>query len=122
MATKTPRILTLAWLLLLFACINQGYDPWSTMSVYCRRLNYNVRVQRQGCTTERFPVNACLGLCKSYVKLEMVIPHFNNQCMCCKSTGIERKTFQFAQCNQGVDKNVQIDSATGCACQHVPCS
>ena len=108
-------------LLLLRKEFVAGVSPWDGMKIYCKAENYRITLQRPGCDPEKVQVSACLGLCASYVQLTGTYPYMINHCKCCKATQTAKKTFTFSRCNQGVDKSIQVDSATECTCQSTSC-
>ena len=97
-------------------------SPWDGMSIYCNVEKYRFTAQRPGCHSEVFHTSACLGLCKSFVHLTGVYPGTTNMCMCCKAKTTIKRDFTFSRCDPGIDRRIQIESATECACQKINCS
>lgn len=117
----SSNIQMLSIALLLIICVQVTFSQWEGMSIYCNKEGYKVTVQRNGCVTEKFTVDACLGLCRSYVKLISDHPYMINLCQCCKATRSIKKRFYLNQCDPGIDRAVDIDSAEECACHTQTC-
>ena len=115
------QILSIALLLIICSQVTFSQNPWEGMSVYCNKEGYKVTVQRNGCVTEKFTVDACLGLCRSYVRLISNHPYMVNLCQCCKATRSLKKRFYLSQCDPGIDRAVDIESAEECACHSQTC-
>ena len=96
-------------------------NPWDGMAVYCNRESYKVKVSKPGCAQESVQTEACLGVCRSYVKLISHHPYVQNLCQCCKATRTVKKQFSLSSCDQGVDPTIFVDSAEECACHTISC-
>ena len=117
------KLSSLCAVMLVLVGVVVAQDPWAStgMKVYCNKEVYMRSASKPGCVTEKFKIHACLGLCKSYVVLSDSHPFFSNRCQCCKSSQTSVQTFQFSQCDSGVDRSVTMESAAICACQNSAC-
>ena len=120
MAVKPWILFTLLALLFGIEFVMSG-NPWEGMKIYCKVEQYNLLAEKPGCTPQRFRVAACLGLCTSYVQLTANLPYMITHCKCCRAKTTVKKSFTFSTCNPGVDRTIEIDSATECACQRTNC-
>ena len=109
---------------LLLLTMSEAEDPWRKLKIrhFCLLSTYYVEIKKEGCTPEMVQVNACLGVCSSYVKIISQEPYFKHFCHCC--TAIERETVQFTlqNCKNPQESVVSVESAKKCSCLNINCS
>lgn len=89
---------------------------WKDMDIFCNLEDYSVKIDREGCDRQYFPVKACLGNCRSFEKPLQDNPFFMSACQLCQTTKINKYQFSLNRCDEGVDRTVIIESAVECAC------
>ena len=110
-------------ILYLTLSVTQSHNPWELLKMkqFCKPAPFAVTVTQEGCKTEVFTVNACLGLCSSYVQVTWQEPFFINQCQCCTATEVTEQKFTLQHCAIESDRRVLIQSARKCSCTRSDC-
>ena len=110
-------------ILLHLASMSYAQHPWRQLKIrhFCLLSTYHIEIKSEGCTPEIVTVNACLGVCPSYVKIIAKEPYFKNLCRCC--TAIEHETVEFTlhNCKNQQKNVVSLQSAKRCSCLDINC-
>ena len=85
----------------------------------CTKQRYSQKVERYGCKTQSFVVDACIGNCISYDQPLADVPYFQSKCHVCKAVRTEFKEFYLTHCENEDDKKVKIESALECSCVYI---
>ena len=114
----------LVLLIAVVTVVTGSKSPWDRLQMkrFCRPSTYILTVNKAGCEQEAVTVNACLGVCPSYVEVTWQEPFFKNNCQCCKATEVVTRKFILKNCKKSVDREVLIQSVKSCSCQETPCS
>ena len=117
------KVIVVQVLLLLFT-MSEAEDPWEKLKIrqFCLPSTYYVEIKKEGCTPEMIKVNACLGVCPSYVKIISQKPFFKQFCHCCTATESEKVEFTLKNCKNRQDNAVLIESAKKCSCLNINCN
>lgn len=127
MATKgrVIALFILQSLLLLVASMSiKKANPWDQLKMkqFCLPSTYTLEIRSEGCQPESVTVNACLGVCPSYVKVIWQEPFFKNYCQCCTATEFEAVEFTLKNCSPSAKRLVAVQSAKQCSCMNKSCN
>ena len=99
-------------------------NPWDQLKMkqFCMPSTYYTEIKGDGCAPEMVTVNACLGVCPSYVGIIWQEPYFKNFCQCCGATETETVQFTLKNCKNSEKRVVAVQSAKKCSCLKSICS
>jgi len=116
MANTSNFIIMTLLLLQMYATTVRTSDVWNSVEEICTKQRYSRKVERTGCKTQEFVVNACIGICRSFDEPLSDIPYFKARCQSCQATERKMETFFLEHCDNENDRKVNIESAVVCEC------
>ena len=108
---------------LLLSTLSTAKHPWNELKSkhFCLPSTYNIEITSEGCIPEMVTVNACLGVCPSYVKIISEEPYFKGDCSCCAAIESETIKFTLKKCKDPQKSVVFMQSAKKCSCLYKSC-
>ena len=121
---KTIRKFIIIQVLLHLASMSYAQYPWRQLKIrhFCLLSTYHIEIKSEGCTPEMVTVNACLGVCPSYVRIIASEPYFKNLCHCCRAMEHETVEFALQNCKNPQKSVVSVQSAKRCSCVEIDCN